>query len=161
MKFKTIPVLYFLVSILFLANCVRETNFFQSGEDENAIVVYGAFSDGPGPHFVRITRPGDYNKQVFEPVPGAQIRLTDDLGNEYFFQEEKKQDGTTRYYRLDNVQGSSGRSYSLEIVLPNGDTYRSNPEKMPARIPLDSVSLKADYFVSNNADGSLTSEPRA
>ncbi|MCB0573015.1 MAG: DUF4249 family protein, partial [Saprospiraceae bacterium] len=161
MKFKTIPVLYFLVGILFLANCVRETNFFESGDHENIIVVDGGFSDGPGPHFVRIIRPGDYDKQAFEPVPGAQLRLTDDLGNEFFFQEEKNQDGITQHYRLDNVQGVPGRIYSLEIVLPNGDTYRSGPEKMPERILLDSVSVKGDYFVSNNADGSLTSEPRA
>ncbi|MCB9306286.1 MAG: DUF4249 domain-containing protein [Lewinellaceae bacterium] len=161
MKFKTIPVLYFLVGILFLANCVRETNFFESGDNENIIVVDGGFSDGPGPHFVRIIRPGDYDKQAFEPVSGAHLRLTDDLGNEFFFLEEKNQDGITQHYRLDNVQGVPGRIYSLEIVLPNGDTYRSGPEKMPERILLDSVSVKGDYFVSNNADGSLTSEPRA
>ncbi|MEZ4965269.1 MAG: DUF4249 domain-containing protein [Saprospiraceae bacterium] len=161
MKFKTIPVLYFLVGILFLANCVRETNFFESGDHENIIVVDGGFSDGPGPHFVRIIRPGDYDKQAFEPVSGAHLRLTDDLGNEFFFLEEKNQDGITQHYRLDNVQGVPGRIYSLEIVLPNGDTYRSGPEKMPERILLDSVSVKGDYFVSNNADGSLTSEPRA
>ncbi|MCB0529636.1 MAG: DUF4249 domain-containing protein [Saprospiraceae bacterium] len=161
MKFKTIPVLYFLVGILFLANCVRETNFFESGDHENIIVVDGGFSDGPGPHFVRIIRPGDYDKQAFEPVSGAHLRLTDDLGNEFFFLEEKNQDGITQHYRLDNVQGVPGRIYSLEIVLPNGDTYRSGPEKMPERILLDSVSVKGDFFVSNNADGSLTSEPRA
>ena len=61
MKIRYISTLYALVATLLLITCVRETDFFQGNTDRNTLVVDGVFTDGPGPHIVRLTRPGDTN----------------------------------------------------------------------------------------------------
>ncbi|MBP6826191.1 MAG: DUF4249 domain-containing protein [Saprospiraceae bacterium] len=161
MKNKLISLLYTLVIVLVLANCVRETDFFQSNTDQDVLVVSGAFTEGSGPHIVRLTRPGDSNKQAFESVGGAQITLSDDAGNQFGYQETFAPDGKTLDYRLYNIQGVPGRIYSIEIRLANGEVYRSRPEKMPQPVPLDSVQVRGEFFVSNDANGAISSEPRA
>ena len=161
MKNKLIHLLSTLVIVLILANCVRETDFFQSNADQNALVADGTFTDGPGPHIIRLTRPGDSNKQAFEPVRNAQITLSDDAGNQFNYQEMVSPDGIRWFYQLNNVRGVPGRSYTLQILLPDGQTYRSRPEKMPAKVLLDSASVKGEFLISNNADGSIGKEPFA
>lgn len=161
MKIRYIPVLYAFVAVLLLITCVRETDFFQKNTDRNTLVVDGVFTDGPGPHTIRLSRPGDTNKQAFEDVRNAQITLSDDTGNHYDYVETASADSSRWFYRLNGVHGIPGRTYSLEIRLANGDTYRSRPEKMPVRIPLDSVQVKADWYISTNADGSIVREPFA
>lgn len=156
-----VPALYAFIIALLLANCVQETNFFQKNSDQNTLVVDGVFTDGPGPHIIRLTRPGDSNIQVFEPVRDAKITLSDDEGNQFEYVEKVSADGSRRYYQLDNLRGVPGRTYSLEIQLPDGQTYRSRPEKMPAKVRMDSVSVKGEWFVSTNSDGSIVREPFA
>ena len=161
MKIRYISTLYALVATLLLITCVRETDFFQGNTDRNTLVVDGVFTDGPGPHIVRLTRPGDTNKQAFEDVRNAQLTLSDDAGNQYPYVETASADGNRRFYQLNGVRGIPGRTYTIDIRLANGDTYRSRPEKMPVGVPVDSVQVRGAFFTSNNADGSVVKEPRA
>ncbi|MBK7939405.1 MAG: DUF4249 domain-containing protein [Lewinellaceae bacterium] len=161
MQYKLIPVLYTLVALLLLANCVREADFFQKNADKSTLVVSGVFTDGPGPHTIRLTRPGDSNKQSFEAVRNAVITLSDDAGNQYNYQEMVSADGEYWFYQLDNVQGMAGLTYTLEIKLPGGEVYRSKPEKMPVRVPIDSIQVRGEWFVSTNANGAIVQEPFA
>ena len=161
MKIKLIPALYTVVTILALANCVRETDFLRSNEDENVLVVSGGFTDGAGPHVIRLTRPGDSNKQAFEAVTGAEVVLSDDQGNAYTFQEITPTDGKPSFYQLTGIQGVAGRIYTLDIQLPGGEHYRSRPETMPVRVKIDSVGVKGELFITNESNGAISKEQRA
>ncbi|MEO6039317.1 MAG: DUF4249 domain-containing protein [Saprospiraceae bacterium] len=155
-----LPALYVLVAMLLLANCVREIEFQQNDADQESLVVSGVFTDGNGPHIVRLSRPGNYNRQVFPAVSGASVRLSDDLGNVYQYQEINPPD-LAPYYQLSQVQGKTGRSYTLEIDLPNGEQYRSHPQIMPEPFPLDSVEVHGQWYYANAATGVVVREPFA
>jgi len=158
---RLLPALSILVVILVFITCVQEIDFSKENTGQNTLVVSGTFTDGPGPHILRLTRPGNIDKQAFKPVPGALVSLSDDQGNRYDYQEILSLSDTTLFYQLDNVQGIAGREYQIEIRLPDGETYRSRPEKMPQRVLIDSVAVRAEYFTSINANGTIVKEPFA
>lgn len=161
MNSKLISALYAFVIALILANCVQETDFSKINSDRDTVIVDGVFSDGPGPHFLRLTHPGGVNKQVFESIRNAQVVLSDDAGNQFPYQETASADGKSWFYQLDDVRGMPGRTYSVEIRLSDGREFRSRPEKMLEHVPVDSVQVKGEWFVSTDADGSITREPFA
>lgn len=158
MSNKVLPALYALVTILIFATCIQEIDYSSENSDQDTLVVNGAFTDGPGPHILRLTRPGNTDKQVFAPVSGAKVTLFDDLGNHHDYQEIVPGGDTASFYRLRDVQGVPGRTYHIEINLSGGDVYRSRPEKMPQRVPIDSVEVRAEYFTSANSDGKIVKE---
>ncbi|MEO6039318.1 MAG: DUF4249 domain-containing protein [Saprospiraceae bacterium] len=160
MKKYRLSALYLLVIVLLLANCVREIDFQQDQADQTDLVVTGIFTDGAGPHILRLNRPGNYNKQVFPFVTGASVRLTDDLGNVFHYQEITPA-GKDPFYQLVAVKGAVGRSYSLEIDLPGGEQFRSQPQIMPEPFPLDSTEAHGEWIYSNTANGSVVREPFA
>lgn len=162
MKINILSTLYTLVLLLALANCVRETDFSQDNTDPNTLVVSGAFSDGTGPHVLRLTRPGGVKRQFFEPVAGAQATLSDEkTGARYEYEEITPPDGSPMYYQLTQVQGIPGHVYTLEIRLPGGETYRSRPQTMPERIEADSAAVRGEWYTTVNANGKIVKEPYA
>ena len=160
MKKYSLPVLYILVTVLLLANCIREIDFQEADADRSVLVVSGTFTDGYGPHVVRLTRPGNYDKQVFEPVLDAEIRLSDDLGNIYAYQSVVPPDKPA-YYELRNVKGETGRTYTLDIRLSDGEQYRSHPQRMPEPVALDTAEVRGEWYYTNTADGDVVRAPFA
>ena len=161
MNFRILPCLYILVTVLLLANCVREVDFSRENADTGTLVVSGTFSDGPGPHRIYLSRPNDVKKKFFLPVTGAQVTLTDDGGNRYEYQEVIAPADSSRYYQLTQVQGIPGHVYSLEVRLPDGTLYRSRPQVMPERIPADSATVRGEWYTTINSNGTVVREPYA
>ncbi len=120
----------------------------------------GVFTDGNGPHVLRLSRPGNYNKQVFAKVTGADVRLLDDQGNVFHYQEIISND-LASIYQLKEVQGETGRTYTLEIDLPNGEHYRSHPQIMPEPFSLDTAEVHGEWVYYNTANGTVVREPFA
>ncbi len=160
MKKYSLPVLYVVVTMLLLANCVREIDFQEEDADRTLLVVSGTFTDGYGPHIVRLTRPGNYDKQVFKTVDNAEIQLSDDAGNTYTYQQIVPADKPP-YYELLNVKGETGRTYTLDIKLANGETYRSHPQIMPEPVPLDTVEVHGEWYYTNTTAGDVVRAPFA
>lgn len=160
---KLLPALYVTVIVLALANCVREIDFSQTNPDLDSLVVSGSFTDGAGPHRLRLTRPGDVQKQYFKPVSGAQVTLTDEnTGARYNYQEITVVNGDSLYYyELPQVQGIAGHVYTLEIQLPDGTIYRSRPQTLPERVPADSATVQGEWYTSVNSNGKIVTEPYA
>ncbi len=158
MKKYTISALYLLVLVLLLANCVREIDFQQDSADQSDLVVSGTFTDGHGPHILRLSRPGNYNKQAFAVVSGASVRLKDDAGNVYVYQEVTPA-GEASFYQLE-AQGETGRSYTLEIEV-DGEHYQSHPQIMPEPFTLDTVEAHGEWLYSNTSNGTVVREPFA
>ncbi|MCY7328760.1 MAG: DUF4249 domain-containing protein [Saprospiraceae bacterium] len=160
MKKYSLPALYMLVAVLLLANCVREIDFQEEDADQSLLVVSGVFTDGYGPHILRLTRPGNYNKQVFKTVSDAEIRLSDDAGHTYTYQSVQPADKPA-YYELRNVKGETGRTYTLNIKLANGEAYQSHPQIMPEPISLDTAEVKAEWYYTNTTAGAIVRAPFA
>ncbi len=156
----SLSVAYLLVIVLILANCVREIDFQEDDADQSLLVVSGVFTDGNGPHILRLSRPGNYNRQVFPKITGASVRLSDDQGHTFYYQEVIL-DGKAPFYQLSNVKGETGRTYTLEIDLPNGEQYRSHPQIMPEPFPLDTVEVHGKWYYSTTANGIVVRAPFA
>ena len=160
MPYKFIlPGLYALVSMLMLANCITGIDYGKANADQEQLVVFGGFTDGPGPHRLRLTRPSDYEKQIFLPVKNATVTLSDDAGNQYPYVFVNPSNNNNSYYELSNVRGVPGRSYSLNIVLSTGIRYQSRSEKMPEPLALDGADFEEGYVNSVTPESFVLKEP--
>lgn len=151
-----LPFLHILVVALLCATCVREIDYKRDEVDKSALVVSGGFYDGEGPSQLVLTHPTDYDKRDFEPVPGATITLSDDEGHTYSYQELD-----TGLYQLSGVRGVPGHSYTIDIRLADGTTYRSRPQKMLEPLPIDSAKMRVVFMEDFTAQGNIVRFPVA
>ncbi len=159
MKKLLLPSLYILVGILLFANCVQDISFGNSDGNQTELVISGTFSNGLGPHIIRLTTPNNYGLQFYSPVTGAVITLSDDQNNHWTYQEVTPTDNTPVYYQLTGVKGQIGNTYSLEVRLQNGDIYRASPQVLPEPIPIDSVRVRGQFLTTVTSDGIAIREP--
>jgi hypothetical protein len=140
MNFNRILLLF---TALLLTTCVREVDFQANGADRTLLVVNGALTNLPGPQTLKLTRPGNYAKQVFESVFGAEVALFDEFGNRFDYHEVVAPDGLSSRYELD-FQGQPGQAYRLEIRLASGELYRTQPQVMPEPVLIDSLVIRPE-----------------
>jgi Domain of unknown function (DUF4249) len=149
-----------LVCALLFITCIQEIDFQNSDANQAQLVVNGAFTDDAGPHRLYLTRPGNYTRQAFNTIAGAQVILTDDVGGRFEYRE--RPDGEKRVlYELEGVQGVPGRTYTLEIKLPDGKIYRSQPQKMLPSLPLDDIEVTGEWRSFTAANGTVVRQPYA
>jgi hypothetical protein len=93
-------------------------------------VVDGRITNGEGPHELRLSRSAE-SSSTYNPVSNAAVWMLDDTGRQEQLQADPQRPGV---YQLlgRTVRGEPGRSYHVEIYLPEGSTYRSRPERMPS-----------------------------
>jgi hypothetical protein len=134
---------------LLFAGCVELINF-DIDRTGNRLVVDGMITNSPGPYTLKLRRTTEEEK-ISDPLSGAKITITDNLGNsEQYFET------TDGVYKLGgySVRGVPGRSYTIEIELSNGQTYRSEPEQMPTALARDSIHYEFDTITTVNSYGS-------
>jgi Domain of unknown function (DUF4249) len=154
-----ITFLKYAVFVLLICNCVREVDFQKTLEAEVPVVIEGYFTDQPGRQLVFISRPGNYNRQVFESVFGADLQLSDDQGNVWDYVPSYDPDSRRNCYEIADLQGQVGRSYALTVTLSDGRIFRSAPQMLKAAIPIDSVSTRIAWREDNTALGDVIREP--
>ena len=118
--------LYLLIILLSLSSCIEPIDLDverQGGQ----LFVDGEITNSTRPHVLNLRRSA-VNPRITSPETGALITIFDDQGNaEVLIEQEEGQ-----YYHYGNVvKGEKGRSYHLEIQLPDGSTYRSRPVRIP------------------------------
>lgn len=86
------------------------------------------------------------------PVTDAFITLYDDLGGTYYYDQDPERPGIY----LASLAGLPGRSYFIELRLPSGKVYQSNPETMPERVGTDSVYYKFIDEEYTDGEGAVT-----
>lgn len=160
MTIRFLPVLYCLVMILSFITCVREIDFKNDDADKTALVVNGGIYNRKGPFQLRLTRPTNYEKRDFEPVSGASVILSDDLGNLHSYAEPDPA-GRPGTYVLEGIAGVPGRTYTLQITLSDGTEYRSRAQKMPEPLPVDSAEMRFAFIEDITAEGEITKVPFA
>jgi hypothetical protein len=129
------------------SNCLSpisvETEYF-GGQ----LVVSGQISTIAERSLVQLGRTAK-GERLPEPISGATVAVSDDLGQIYEFHEDPEKAGN---YLLD--QGAiPGRTYQLMVRTPTGENYLSQPEKVPATFAIDNISTAFETEVSTDVEG--------
>ena len=131
MKFKY---LILIIVITGLASCERIVDV-KVNEVDPYLVVDAWLSRTPEDQVIRLTTTQPYFDNSFTPaVSGAEVRLTDNSGNEFIFQDQG--DGNYAYASTDTF-GVVGETYNLEILW-EGNTYSSSTI-LPRKVLIDSL----------------------
>lgn len=118
--------LYQSTILLVLIGCLTPIDF----PVQNAggkLVVSGQISTAEGNSTIQLGETANTERKPF-PVEGAIIRLLDDSGNSYLYEEDSSRPGT---YLLSRISGVTGTTYRIQVTLPDGRVYESIAEKMP------------------------------
>jgi hypothetical protein len=129
---------WFIIGFLALTRCVEPTDL-KLDTNLNLLVVDGLITNNPGPYTVKLTMTAAYNRTVEgmnAGVKGAKVWISDDAGEQEQLQETEPGVYTTR---ATGIRGTVGRTYTLDIEIPNGKKYRSQPELLQAMAPIDSI----------------------
>jgi hypothetical protein len=104
------------------------------------VVVEAEFSDKPGPHYVKLTHTVNFDQpNVFPPVTGATVKLSDNAGNSEVLTED-----SPGIYKTSSMTGVPGRKYTLDITA-NNKTYTAVSE-MFQPVSLDSLTIQKGLF---------------
>jgi len=111
-------------------------------EFRDYIAVDGLITDQNNSYKIEISRTSPLGtKFSANPIKGCSVRITDDLGNQYFLKEKK-----TGTYMSDSLtfRGVVGRKYVLHIKAA-GLNYESYPMEMKPVPPIDSLYAEVIY----------------
>jgi hypothetical protein len=112
---------------LLLCSCLSPVDF-ETDNVGGKLVVSGQISTLSEQNFVQLGRTADSERLPFS-VSNATVRLVDDLGQSYIYQEDGNNPGM---YHLPDVAGTPERTYFIQVSTFEGEYYESAPEKMPS-----------------------------
>ena len=131
-----------LISMLFTNGLIinftgcREPYDAEINEKVDAIAVDGSLIKGREKQTVIITRSAPLNDISYLPVTDCQVKIVDELNNEFHFTEESDGDYTAL---IDDNLLVNNRKYKLVFVTPDGNVYESGFETIIETAPVDSV----------------------
>jgi len=139
--------IFFYFSAIFLATSCIEPIEFETELSAKNIVVEGSITNQPGPYTVKLSTPSPYGSQQVRPVGAATITLFE---NSMLLGEFEEKESGQYILESSNFRGEPGKMYHIEIVLEDGRTYRSQPERLPEPVPVDSLvfSIESQVFLS-------------
>ena len=111
--------------------------------DETVLVVEGMVTNEPDFYPIRLSLAAPYdsgNNRI--PVNSAHVYVTDDQGNSFTFTEREIGEYLSE---KSEFLGLSGHTYILHIVMPDGEEYESDPQKLPTMVYPDSVYAEFAY----------------
>jgi len=123
-----------MLSICCLSISCVEPYQLETTNFEEAIVIEATITNELKNQEIKLSKTYKFeeNGPAFET--GAHVSLTDDQGTDYEFQEQ-----SDKYVSTAPFQAVAGRSYTLNIVLADGKSYRSTPETLTATNTIESV----------------------
>ncbi len=108
-------------------------------EGETLLVVEGWISNEPGPHHVKLSFTAPYFEAADPPpATGADVTLSDSEGEVFLLEET-----APGVYTFPD-SGRVGRSYILDISLPDGEQYTTAPELLRAPVPILDIYWEVD-----------------
>jgi hypothetical protein len=132
------------VVVLFTGASCQKTINLKLNNTAAQLVIEGNLTDQYGPQFVVISKSVPFtNTNVFPPVSGAIVKITDSTGDTYNLAE-----GPPGTYSFGPLAGTYGKTYTL-TVQTGGKTYTGS-STMPYPVTLDSVTAKTDVFGKSN-----------
>jgi len=140
----------FLLLTVLIYSCVDPISF-ETDIESGQVVFYGHFSQLSQDHTIDILRTSEFGV-LPDRVSGACIKIIDDSGNSADYQEVEP----GKYLlAAGKIQGYPGRSYHVEIMLADGKTYLSQPQKMPEPVSADTIYFEIGRREILEGNGSL------
>ncbi|WP_128547864.1 DUF4249 domain-containing protein [Larkinella soli] len=104
-----------------------------------SLVVDGLVTDQPGRNRVSLSLTAAYKQTALNLlVQNASVTVSDDANRRVEFRET-----SPGYYQPDTSwRGVAGRTYTLNIQLSDGRSYRSKPELLRPVVPIDTVYVE-------------------
>ncbi len=172
MKKRTKIVLLFIgcTSFLMVFSCVDEITF-DAPKVGGQLIIEGTITNGRHPHTITVNHTSGKGG-IPIPINDAKVWIEDDLGNREqlvnsFFEpdpdpvighpafESFRIEGN--YTLLGNIiKGEMGRSYTIEMVLPDGTTYHSKPDTMPTVLASNVARFEIGTETELSADGVIS-----
>ena len=123
-----------LLFVYSISGCVDPISFDTESESGH-LVIYGNFSQLNQEHMVAISMTSGFGTPP-TPVQGACVEISDDTGNFANYQETES---GNYFLPADVFSGIPGKSYQLEVILKDGRTFFSEPERMPDPIMIEDI----------------------
>lgn len=151
-----------LILSIFLSSCTEKFDFNFDSEME-LLVVDGVLTNQDTIHYIRLTKSinklvdADFsgssnNENTFPAVEDATITLSDNLGNtevlEYVGSKENAYPEVNGHYKINEINGVAGRTYTLKIEWQNKE-YTS-VSTMPTVPVIEQISFRDKYLESKN-----------
>lgn len=143
-----------LSCVLFLLSCLSQVKV-EIEPISGQLVVSGQISTISDQSFVELGRTAGTSRLPY-PVEGAKVWLLDGQGNEYEWTENSERPGT---FILPNFDPIPETTYFVRVALPEGDTYVSHGETMPASNVFDDISYTIEEKEFIDLEGTVTNEP--
>jgi len=134
-------IIFFLI-ISFITHSCRDEYFPEIDKYENILTVDGTISSDPGPYEVRLSLSSPVYKPELKPYSGAQVIVTDDLGNNEYFSEIEP--GLHRS-SPDGMQGVIGRKYKIVVNTPDEKVYESDFQEIIDPVGIDKIYTEIEY----------------
>jgi Domain of unknown function (DUF4249) len=121
-----------IFSIAFIMSCIDPLDIIIDKE-VNILIVEGAITTQPGPHYIRLSRSAKYGS-IFDgfirPVKRAKVIIRDSDGNNFQLSEwvDAAGIGNGTYSTPYGFLPAIGKSYTLLITASDGAEYISLPE---------------------------------
>lgn len=119
------------------------------------LVVEGQILCGSNNHQVKLSTSTDYIQDYQRiPVSAAEVYVSDNQNNLYEFHEIRP----GIYQNKVQLNAQVGISYALTIITPDGEEYRSDPQRIMPPIEVDELDVKWDVkeFLETSYDGEQT-----
>lgn len=134
---------------LILYGCLTQIEF-DLGNQDPGYAISGQVSTVPHRNLVQLSRTNGVRTRPL-PVDQAQVRLYDDLGNEYLYERS----ATPGTFVLPGFTGIPGRSYHIEVDFFEGGSYRSTPERLPMAGALDDPHYEFENRTYTDGEGTI------
>jgi hypothetical protein len=134
------PAVLVVAGLLLLVSCEEVMDVSFSGDSSKNLVVQGSITTDTTAHLVTLSLTGDFfNKPDQEMVSGAEVTITD--GDTTFLLSEAE---PGKYLTTPDVYGEVGKTYTLDIKLPDGRTFFASDLLSPCG-DIDSIRQSANY----------------
>jgi hypothetical protein len=127
--------------LLVMTSCIEPFDVIYENDTSN-VVITGSITD-LAPARVEITSPAETNHtrvSSIRKVTGAAVTLSDDLG----FQEVLQEISDGIYQGV--TKGIEGRSYHIEVTLPDDSQIKSTPQLLKPCPSIDNLELEHVSF---------------
>jgi len=141
--------IFLFIAGLVFYSCKRVIDL-QLGNNSGKLVIEANITNNPGTQIIKLSQNVALsNTNIYPPVTGAKVTVTDPFGNVYPFIE-----GIPGTYSNQNLNGKSGNNYTMRVTV-NGTTYMA-ASTMPNFVNLDSITYKNDNFSSKAGQKQIT-----
>ena len=148
MKKKRIIIPVFLFVAFSLVTCIDPFNP-QIDNYQDLLVVDALVTDENSSYFVKLSRTTETPRKTPVAVTGAQVSVTDNLGNAGVFTEI-----LAGVYKSDSTAftGVQDKTYTLRIRTAQGQEYESDPSTLYGGRDIDTVTYASDRITRDDGE---------